>query len=552
MTLTPAASMTHVPPNTVAHNWEVRRKDIEQLPIPSNIAELVDNSAREFGDRQAWNFFENGETLTFTEVAVLSRKTAAALTSVGARKGTRVALMLPNGATFLGTWLGLARIGAVAVPINDRYTAREVQHVLTKSEADVLIIDSLNLETFNAIPDTERHVGPGNVFVSGQGAASNPQHWESIVASSRLEDCPSTTVGWEDTVSIQFTSGTTGFPKGCILPQRYWLNAAVSVTHTNDLEIDRFLCNQRLFYLDGQFNAMVCLYRGTTFYCSAKPSAAKFFGWVKDYKINEVFYFDPLFKAPPSENDANNELKLLHIFGFNPGRHADLENRYAAPARESFGMSELAPALIMPLDAGAMVGSGSCGLPAPHTELRIVSDAGEPVELGQPGELLIKSQGMMTGYVGEPEATQETLEDGWLHTGDLFKQDTNGFFYLVGRKKDMVRRNSENVACIEVESVLRLHPQITEAAVVAVPDSDVGEEIKAYLLPDGSELPDPEDIRAFCAIHLAKFKIPRFITFVDAFSLTESSRVEKKKLTNGKSDLRAGSYDAQTKEWIPE
>lgn len=532
----------------VAADWEVRKRLIEGLALPNSIGELVDAAAERFGDRPAWNFFETGQVLTFKEVAALSLKAANALLSVRARRGSRIAVMVGNSPNYLGTWLGAARIGATVVPVNGRYTPRELEHVILKSGAELLVIDAGNLKVYQELSETNRQIGAEQVFVCGD--APGYRNWLRMVAENAGTPVASN-ANADDLMSIQFTSGTTGFPKGCMLPQRYWLNAAVVTSNSNDLQIERFLCNQMLFYLDGQFNAIASLYRGTTFFCCANPSAAKFLGWIKKYGINELFMFDALYKkTAPSPGDRHNDLKLVHIFGFNPKLHADLEVRFDAPARESYGMSEFAPALIMPSDAGCMVGSASCGLTAPNTRLRIVDDFNEDVFPGEIGELLIQSPGMMRGYAGDEETSREVLRDGWLHTGDLFRRDEHGYHYLVGRKKDMVRRNAENVACMEVESILRMHPGVLEAAVVGVPDDIVGEEIKAYILPAGGVAPEPEQLLAFCSQHLAKFKIPRFIQFVDLFSITESSRVEKKKLLIGVADLRAGAYDATTRQWL--
>ncbi|MQB46114.1 AMP-binding protein [Rhizobium sp. ICMP 5592] len=532
----------------VAADWEKRKLEIEGLPLPKNIGELVDVAADRFGENPAWNFFETGQVLTFNEVASLSRKAASALLTAGARPGTRIAVMVGNGPNYLGTWLGAARIGATIVPVNGRYTSRELEHVISKSGSKLLIVDAANLAVYEQLPETNRPIGRHDVFVCGD--LPGYRNWLQLVEESSGVPVVSDADA-DDVMSIQFTSGTTGFPKGCMLPQRFWLNAAVGVSNSNDLEIERFLCNQMLFYLDGQYNAIICLYRGTTFFCCSKPSAAKFLDWIKEYRINEVFMFDALYKkAEPSPNDRENELKLVHIFGFNPKLHQELEARFGAPARESFGMSEYAPALIMPLAADCMIGSASCGLAAPNTRLRIVDDFDEDVASGDVGELLIQSPGLMTGYAGDEEASHGALKGGWLHTGDLFRRDQHGYHYLVGRKKDMVRRNAENVACVEVESVLRMHPAVAEAAVVAVPDDVVGEEIKAYVLATAGAPPEPEELLAFCGQHLAKFKIPRYIQFVDSFSITESSRVEKKKLVSGVTDLRAGSYDATMRRWL--
>src|SRR5262249_6711762 len=153
------------------------------------------------------------------------------------------------------------------------------------------------------------------------------------------------------------------------------------------------------------------------------------------------------------------------IFGFNKANHADLERRFGAPAREAYGMTESGCALYMPFGESEMVGSGSCGIPCPHREAAILDEDGNPVRQGEIGELWLKGPGLMLGYYKRPEANAETFRGEWMRTGDLFRQDERGYFYIVGRRKDMVRRNAENVAAREVEEVLRELPAIKEAAV---------------------------------------------------------------------------------------
>ena len=532
----------------IVAGWERTRARIEAVPRPPNVGALMDEAVERYGDRVAWSFFERGESVTFREAQAMSRRAASAFRALGIGTGDRVALMLPNGSAFLAGMLGLARLGAVVVPVNGRYGAREVAHVLATSAAKALVYDPAHAIVVDGLAAEGRDVGALRALVSEDGSGTA---WADLVAAAEELEADAA-VDETDLLSIQFTSGTTGFPKGCMLTHRYWINAAVSWTGYIELPVERFLCNQKLFYLDGQYNALHCLHRGATFYCCSKPSGSKFLGWVREHRIDNAFYFDPLFTAPRTPQDADNELKLLSIFGFSPRRHAELEERYGCIARESYGMTEFAPSLIMPLDADAMVGSGSCGLPAPFTELKIADEAGREVPRGEVGELWVRSPAMMAGSCADPEATAAVLAGGWLHTGDLFRQDEAGFYYIVGRTKDMIRRNAENVACVEVEAILRLMPEIREAALVPVPDEVVGEEIKAYVQLMPGLTPDdvpPERILAFCAEQLAPFKVPRYLAYRDGFPMTESARVEKKKLTAGVADLTLGAYDRVAGAW---
>jgi long-chain acyl-CoA synthetase len=534
----------------VAHDWQRTRARIEGLPRPANVPALVDRAATQFGDTLAWSFFQRGENLSFLQVQALSLRAAGLFAARGIARGDNVAVMLENSPVYLGSWLGLARLGAAIVPVNTRYTARELGNVLRVSRARLLVIDCQMVSLIDELAsdfDEFRYVP-----VIVVGSLSGRADWATELSNATSMRIGESEIGADDIVNIQFTSGTTGFPKGCMLPQRYWANAALSWGEYLAVPVERVICNQQLVYIDGQFLAMVCLYTGASYYICSKPSATQFSKWLADYRIDYCWYFDPLFKVPAAPEDAHSSLKMMHIFGFSPENHAALERRYGAIACESFGMSEYAPSLMMPLDAEIMVGSGSCGLPAPFTEVKIVDDSGAIVAPGEAGELCVRSDAMMKGYFGDAAATAETLQEGWLKTGDLFRQDEEGFFYIVGRKKDMVRRNSENIACREVEEIIRRIPEVLEVAMVAVKDETVGEEVKVYIqLREGLDLNDvpPAKILDFCRRHLASFKVPRYIAYVKEFQMTESARVAKIVLTAGVSDLRANCYDRVGDVW---
>ena len=199
-----------------------------------------------------------------------------------------------------------------------------------------------------------------------------------------------------------------------------------------------------------------------------------------------------------------------------------------------------------------MTGSGSVGKLDPYREVRIVNEEGNDVSQGDVGELLVRGPGMFKGYYKKTKETRNAFNGDWFRTGDLFRQDQNGYYYIVGRKKDMVRRLGENISAAEVETQLRAHPKILDAAVVPVPDEVRGEEVKAYIIPrpgENVESVPPEEIIAFCLERIAKFKVPRFIEYKESFPRTPSQRVEKHKLIAEKKDLRSGCYDAEEKRW---
>jgi crotonobetaine/carnitine-CoA ligase len=199
-----------------------------------------------------------------------------------------------------------------------------------------------------------------------------------------------------------------------------------------------------------------------------------------------------------------------------------------------------------------MVGSGSIGVAMPETELRVVDAEDRDVPVGQTGELLVRGPGLFVGYLNRPDATAEAMRGGWFHSGDLVRTDERGFYYFLGRKKDIIRRSGENIAATEVEDVLRTHPKVMDVAVIPVPDPIRGEEVKAYILPtEGNSVATlpPEEIIAHCKEKLAPFKVPRYLQYrTTDFPRTPSMRVQKEELKKAE-DLIAGSWDRESGSW---
>lgn len=530
-----------------------RHAEVEATAFPATLVALLDQAAEEFGDREFLNFFERGESYSFAEVRARASRLAGALHAIGLRKGMHMAIMLPNLPAYPITWLALARLGAVMVPVNNRYTARELRYIVEDSEADFLLIHADYFPVLDAMEPRPARLADARIVTLGARREGCPHHWPDLLAAGAPDFAAPEPVAAEDLLNIQYTSGTTGFPKGCMQSQRYWTLAGLALGSQVDFTIRRILCAQFFYYLDPQAYVAMALVHGAAVYFAETPRASKFMDWVRAHEIDFIFVFEPIFKQPEHPDDARNALRLACLFGLTPKNHAPLEARFDTVAREWYGMTEIGSALYMPMDYGHMTGSGSCGIPAPFREVSIRNAAdGRPVEKGAVGELCVRGPGIMDGYYNKPEANAESFRDGWFRTGDLFRQDDAGFHYIVGRVKDMIRRSAENIAAREVEAVLRSHPDIKEAAVVPVPDEYRGEEVKAYIqLAPGktrAEVP-PEAIHGHCRGTLASFKIPRYIAYRDAFPYGPAGRVEKHKLIAETDDLRRDSYDRVDDLW---
>jgi len=529
-----------------------RRRKIEQAPVLPNIGALLDAAAAEVPDRVALNFFESAETATYSQLQGRVNQLANGLAHRGVVKGAHVGVMLPNIIAMPITWLALGRLGAVMLPMNIAYTAREMTYVIEDGEAEWLIIHEDCLPTLASLTPFPGKLTPDKVFVVGK-ADGGFRRWDSLSDGQRTDFTAPAQVGVDDLMNIQYTSGTTGFPKGCMLPHRYWLNISRVNAFRDGRDIKRILAATPFFYMDPQWLMLMAFHQRGTLFGARRQSASRFMGWVREHGIQFTLFPELAFKQPPHPDDRKNQIIRVNCYGLHKENHRLLEERFDFIAREAFGMTEIGSGLFMPIEATDMVGSGACGQPSPYREARIVDENDNPVKQGDIGELQVRGPGMLQGYYNKPEATATALKDGWFRTGDLFRQDERGYFYIVGRLKDMIRRAGENIAAREVEAVLRGMPEIVEAAAVPVPDDTRGQEVKVYLvLKPGvtpTDLP-PERLLQFCEANLAKFKVPRYIAYIDKLPKTPSEKIAKQVLVQGVTDLRTGSFDRVSGKWL--
>lgn len=531
---------------------EERRRALEGASLPANIGALLDEAAAEAGQRDALNFFEIGVTLTYSELADRVGRAANALLGWGVKRGTHVAVMLPNIPEMPIIWLALARIGAVMAPVNVRYTARELHYVVSDSDAEFIILHAEHAPLLEQLPQFgDLSLANDGIAVLG-GEVTGCRSWEALLAGQPAQLALDYEVSPDDLMNIQYTSGTTGFPKGCMLTHRYWLMASRVNGLRDGLRYERILASTPFFYLDPQWLLLLAFHQRATLFVANRQSSSRFVRWLREHRIHFCLFPEIAYKHPPAADDGELVVRRANIYGVRKQIHADLRRRFNLPAMEAFGMTEVGPSLYMPLERTDMIGSGSCGIPAPFRECRIVDDEGNDVARGEEGELIVRGPGIMLGYYRKPEANQESFFGEWFRTGDLFRQDENGFHYIVGRKKDMVRRAGENVAAREVEAVLRDAVMVHDAAVVGVPDDLRGQEVKAYVVP-GESVADRDrflaGVIAHCVDNLAAFKVPRYYEIVDALPRTPSEKIAKGDLIKAKSDLRSGSYDRVENIW---
>ncbi len=517
------------------------------MPIPDlekNIGVLLENSATLHGDKKAIHFDHENTFFSYKELNTLVNRYANVFKSKGIGLKDHVAVMLPNCPEFPVIWLALAKLGAVMVPLNVRYQVADMEYVLHDADVSAIVIYTDYASVFNAARKKTSSVK--TVFSVGRGDLK-----ESLILSQLAQQASPEFITGEltidDIINIQYTSGTTGFPKGCILTHEYWLTIGKTVSQHMGIE-DVFLSVTPFYYMDPQWELIACLIVGATMVLTRSYSPKEYMDLVRKYQatVSWATMAPWILKQPPSELDRQHKLRFLLVGGFPPDLHREFEERFNVITREAYGMTEIGPGMFVPPKDDHMTGSGSVGVPFESRQVRIVDEEANDVPRGDIGELWIRGPGMFKGYYNKPGETAEAFDGEWFKTGDLFKEDDKGYFYIVGRKKDMIRRSGDNISASELEDVLTSHPKIMSVAAVPVPDEDRGEEVKVYIVPKTGEtrasIP-PEEIIAFCRERIAAFKVPRYIEYRQEFSMTPSGKIQKHVLLTEKEDLADGCYD---------
>ncbi|MEK3855576.1 fatty acid--CoA ligase family protein [Cytobacillus sp. FSL H8-0458] len=511
-----------------------------------NLTEQLHETAIKMGDKTAYYFMDQSSTYAELDGAVT--KFADGLSKLGVKKGDHIALLLGNSPHFVIGLHGALRLGATVIPINPIYTPDEIGYIV--NNGDVKAVVTLDLlvplieKMHQSLPKVENFI----ICDTPQGQASE-QDMSALSAFSKMKSftqlIASGDIGFkgpeleeDETAVILYTSGTTGKPKGAMLTHKNLYSNAKDVSdylHMN--ENDRVITTLPMFHvfcLTVALNAP--LMNGATILIDPKFSPKEIFRLAKKYAPTVFAGVPTMYNFLLQYEDGNPEdlkslrlcisggaampVALLHGF----------EKKFNVIVSEGYGLSEASPVTCFnPLDKPRK--AGSIGQSIMNVENKVVNELGEKVSVGEVGELIVRGPNVMKGYYKLPEETAATIRDGWLYTGDLAKRDEEGYFYIVDRKKDLILVGGYNVYPREVEEVLYNHGEVVEAAVLGVPDPNLGEAVKCYVVTSNPQLTE-ELLLAYCAEHLARYKVPSSIEFLEELPKNTTGKILRRALKN--------------------
>lgn len=509
-----------------------------------NLVSRVHEISLQNPGKAAYHFM--GKDTSYGEFEGSVAKFAGALQSLGVGKGDHVAFLLSNTPHFMIALYATMRVGATAVPINPIYTPDEIAYIVKDSDAKAVIALDLLLplieKAYVALSNVASYVICETDPSAAEKMAQLPEAVKPKVHSFTQLLIASAAVGQavqvadEDVAVILYTSGTTGKPKGAMLThENLYSNARDVGVYLQMNQEDRILATLPVFHvfaLTVVVNAPLLM--GATIILVPRFNPKEVFEAIKSQQatvfagVPTMFNFMYQFPEAQPEDFASVRMAISGGSAMPVALLHNFEDKFNVRVSEGYGLSEASPVTCFnPIDRERK--AGSIGTSIVNVENKVVNELGEEVAVGEVGELIVRGPNVMKGYYNMPEETAAALRDGWLYTGDLARVDEEGYFFIVDRKKDMIIVGGYNVYPREVEEVLFAHPGILEAAVVGLPDPNFGEAVNAYVV-----LKDPsvtiEELRTYCAEHLAKYKVPRNFEVLEELPKNTTGKILRRSL----------------------
>jgi acyl-CoA synthetase (AMP-forming)/AMP-acid ligase II len=510
-------------------------------PRQETLAAVLDRMAAAQGARTAVLFQE--EARTYAELARESSRLAGGLAALGLRKGEHLAVWLPSGLDWILLELAAARLGLVLVPISTRYKSSEAEYILDQSDAAALVLPDVwhGIDFLARLGPTGQDRFPAlrHLIVRGARVPAGAAGFHELAQHAVLQAPPP--VAPEDPFLLLYTSGTTGFPKGALLSHR---NVVYDAFHMGERQrftpADRLLLAPPLFHVFGCANGVIgVLTHGASLVVQEVFEPGESLALLERHRCTAIYstatMFQMLLQHPDLPRRDRRWLRTGMI-GSMPVPDVVMRGiveRLAAPEIvNSYGQTEASVSLLTQAGAGLPVLLRGVGPPLPGVEVRIVDPAsGAAPPAGEEGEICVRGPHVMQGYYRMPEQTAEAIDrEGWLHSGDLAREVGDGLYRITGRLKDMYIHGGLKVYPAEVENVLYQHPAVLQAAVVGVPHPRLGEVGHAFVQRRPGAAVQAEALVAFVRERLASYKVPRDVTFVEAFPMTANGKIQKFRL----------------------
>jgi len=493
------------------------------------LGELLARNARKYPDKTA--FKEGGRSFSYSQYNFRVNKLASAFSGLGIGRGDKVAVLLFNGIEIMDCYFALAKLGAVAVPVNFRFVGPEIVYIADNSDSVALVYDSSFERVIDAAKDqmtgVKNYIGVGPVEVS---YALNYEGGSGVEPLVMISD--------NDPAHIMYTSGTTGKPKGAVLTHKnQYSNIMLNLIERPARHEDVFLCIPPLFHEAALALTMHNVFMGSTVIIHRQFDPRAIMETVAGERVSTLFLvpamWNFLLQIPDLDKYDVSSIRTAitgaAIMPLNLKRRL-LEIFPGLQLYDCFGQTEMSPVTTILKPADTLRKPTSVGKPIVGVEVRAVDSEGNDVPVGEVGEIIYRGPGMMLEYYRNPGATRESIVDGWFHSGDLVRIDEEGFVYVVDRKKDMVISGGENVYPAEVEEVLYRHENILEAAVIGISSEKWGEAVHAVVVTKPGQTLTEAEVKNFCAVNLAGYKKPQSVEFIEALPRNAAGKVLKTKL----------------------